>query len=557
MDNNKKLGPREILAGIFRKKVFVFTASFLGIVAAYIGAEFQTPIYEATVKMHIKGISQVVVNFYEGLDSRRLHQTQIEIVKSEPVLRRAIYALNLQNVPRDLEKNYCSPIKRFYIDLTAGDGTDKIGSLLDERQREIKLNRAMDTLLSNLIIETVSGTDIFTITVQDMDPERAIAIANVISRSYTIVDQEQQLVDLQQKYGEYHPTVMQLRANINEATNKLNGQKLNDIEASGTASVKIIEQARSDYKSVGKSKKKIFLIILGIGFCLGVGLAFGFDYIDQTLKTPDDIVNHLNMAVIGSVPKVLIYNRQKLFMDEKPDSVYTQFLDDLADQFYVFLKTQNINSVLLTSMQRGEGKSNIAANIAIRLSKQMSCKTLLIDANFSNPSLHKLFNLSGGAGLMNLIEHYRQAAPRGDIAGNEPGQIQAGPDAEKILDKLRIALEQNIKKVHPNLDVLPAGNLKDFSANLIEETVVQNILEETRAKYNLILIDASNLKGNKYMDKMLFMADGVILVVGEGKNRWRIIQAYIGSLRKKNVSFIGAILNNRTFPIPKIIYNRL
>jgi Mrp family chromosome partitioning ATPase len=424
-----------------------------------------------------------------------------------------------------------------------------MNNLSEDGKKEFLFNLAMDRLLGSLIIDIIPGTDIFKITVRDVDPHRAIEIANVISRSYTIVDQQQQLAELRQKFGEFHPTVMQLEENINETTQKLSGKRLPDVEAIGTASVKIIEQGRSDYQPVGKPKRMIFVIIVGLSIGLGLALAFGLDYVDQTFKSIQDIITFLNIPVIGSIPRKKFFSKQRLFNDDQPDTLYTQFSEDFADQFYVFIKTQNLHTVLITSVQRGEGSTNIIANLAVRLSQQMSCKTLLIDANFNNPSLHKLFNIKEGPGLANILEHYPV-----DIKSAQSNIINTD---DKLQNNPEILFEKNIHKVLPNLDILPAGVFSDNPASLINESIIKYIFTYAKKNYEMVLIDSACINKNKYVEKLSLLVDGITLVVCERKIKRRTSQIVIGSLRKNNANFVGAVLNKRTFPIPKVIYNKL
>ena len=134
----------------------------------------------------------------------------------------------------------------------------------------------MASLKRSISTEILGNTEIFEISVKDFSAANAIEIANVLSRSYVIYDLEQQLVELNMKYGDLHPTVQQLQDNIEKMKHNLNGKEVSDMEAIGTASVKIIEQASSDYIPLGRPKMFIFLaglaIVLGAGFGLALSL---------------------------------------------------------------------------------------------------------------------------------------------------------------------------------------------------------------------------------------------------------------------------------------------
>ena len=113
---------------------------------------------------------------------------------------------------------------------------------------------ALENLRENVKVDPVQDTNIFTITVTDYDPIGAAVMANIVSRSYIIFDLEQQLAEMQQKYGEKNLAISQLQDNIKAMTQNLTGQPLDNVEAIGPASVKIIEQAYPPIEPLGHSK---------------------------------------------------------------------------------------------------------------------------------------------------------------------------------------------------------------------------------------------------------------------------------------------------------------
>ena len=102
------------------------------------------------------------------------------------------------------------------------------------------------------------------------NPVAAAALANILSRSYTIFDLEQQLAEMQIKYGDKNLAVTQLRDSIDKMTRNLTGQPLPDVEAIGPASVKIIEQAQPPMKPAGIPKILVFILALFMSLFLGV-----------------------------------------------------------------------------------------------------------------------------------------------------------------------------------------------------------------------------------------------------------------------------------------------
>jgi capsular polysaccharide biosynthesis protein len=178
---------------IFRNKMMIFLTFIFCILCSLIGIQFVTPMYDAEVKMLVRGRTVTASDTYESFFSRSINTTQAEIVKSLPVLKRAAIALELHNRPLDYEKQFSSDLKKIYIGYIAKKREKKLEKLSDEERQNALLNAAIGSLKSRLTIKMIPATDIFSINVEAFTPEEAMKQANVISRSYTMFDQIQQL----------------------------------------------------------------------------------------------------------------------------------------------------------------------------------------------------------------------------------------------------------------------------------------------------------------------------------------------------------------------------
>lgn len=125
--NSMQISVKGIIDIIFRNKMIIVISFCVCIVLTFIAVQFITPVYDATVKMLVRGQSIVASESYAPIMASGVHMTQAEIVKSYPVLKRAAIAMNLQNRPFDYEKDYCSKIKRYYVDLIAKKNSTRAG----------------------------------------------------------------------------------------------------------------------------------------------------------------------------------------------------------------------------------------------------------------------------------------------------------------------------------------------------------------------------------------------------------------------------------------------
>jgi Mrp family chromosome partitioning ATPase len=518
---------RDILRPLFRHKL-VFLASFLIIaLSVYVSLLFQTPIYEARVLIHIKGVSQIAAPTYERLGPYRVHLTQMSIVKSNPVIKKAVKALKLDRRELDYESKYSHPLKRLIISYKAKVEKKKIEEMTPEERDKYLLWKAMSELKDNIVTRLEQNTDLFEIVVRDYDANRAIEIANVVSRSYTIYDLQQQLAELTLKYGDLHPTIEQLQDNINKMTSNLSGKEISDLDSIGTASVKIIEQATSNYISIGRSKKMIMVVGVIMGIFVGLALAFILDLLSQKFKTPEDLVQYLDVASLGTIPKKRIFSKM-LVGEIDSNNIYNEFYDDITDQLYILMKVQKLKSLMFVSIIPNSMNAAVMTNIAIYMSKNMNCKILAIDANFNKPTLGKLLKIDEKkSGLVNLLE-------------------KNYPD-----------FTDYIIPFNDNFHVIAIGHIADKSVNFQDENTVGALLKKIKKDYDAVFIDCHSVKKMSDITSFFTSVDGVVIIVNEGKDRFQAARNIVRTLKQNKANTVGAILNNRTFPIPRWLYNRL
>jgi len=273
---------RDYMKIIFRQKWVIILCVIVVTLTVVVGLKFQTKKYAATVKLLISAEKISESPYYRDVQDNQnvqLSLTESEIVTSMPVLDRALKAILPYKSLNDFvgyERRFASPLKQEWIDRQTKKFNEQLDKLkLTDIERQSYLYRlALENLRENVKVSPIQDTNIFTITVTDYDPIAAAITANIISRSYIIFDLEQQLADMEQKYGDKNIVITQLRDDIQNMTQNLTGQPLDNVEAIGPASVKIIEQAYPPIEPEGKSK--VIILILGIVMSLFLGLILAF-----------------------------------------------------------------------------------------------------------------------------------------------------------------------------------------------------------------------------------------------------------------------------------------
>lgn len=504
---------RDYVRVLFRQKWVVITSFVTVVVTVAIGLILMTPMYEAKVKILVSAEKLVSSPYYRdliGYQNTPVAMTQSEIVTSSPVMERAVKSLGLYAKPLDYEKNFASWPRKLLIKMQAASINKELAKLKLEQKQAYLYRLALEDLKQHIKVEPVRDTNIFTINVKDYSPIGATIIANVISRSYVIFDLEQQLSDMQMKYGEKNLAVTQLRDSIEKMVKGLNGEPLPDIEAMGPASVKIIEQASVPIRPAGIPKTIIFILAVFMAVFLSVMLAFVFDYMDQTFKSPKDIETYLGITCLGSIRK------------KAGDEDYHA----ISDEIFLELKDKGLKTVMVTSAEGREGVTTIVAGVGKYLSGVSGHKTLLIDANLRHPRLHEKFNIKNTIGLGNILED-------------------------------KTTFDSAVKEVSSKLSVLTAGNTALKPVVLFDSHKMGELLKAAKGKYETVIIDAPQLGRHKDSELIAAVSDSVCLVTSENGARRQVAKIALEPLVEKKSYIIGAVLNKRTFSIPKWLYERV
>jgi uncharacterized protein involved in exopolysaccharide biosynthesis/Mrp family chromosome partitioning ATPase len=531
--DSKMLTVRDVLKILFKEKWVVVITFVVTLLMLWFGFQFKTYVFEAETKMLVTAKKLIESSYYRDLvDFRRadIVLTQSEIVTSTPVLERVVTNLGLQHRPKDYERKFASRIK-----IVVGDFVLRVNSAVKsvyalfrkikpvgEDSEQVKVLRAIEDLKKNIKIEAVKDTDIFVIKVKDYDPIAAAVIANVVSRSYVIFDLEQQLAEVQTKFGEKHLTYTQLNDTVSKLIANLSGEKLSTVDVIGPASVKIIDQANIPLNPAGKPRILFYVIGAILGFILGVVLTFVMNYLDQTFKSVEEIQEFLGIPVVGSLPR----RKHHGLIADTDDFDLKKAFNSLTDQLFLLFKESKVQSFVFASLDSQAENAAVVANIGAYLAQRIPGKLLLIDANLRKPCLHEIFKISEGPGLAEVI--------KGDVS-----------------------LEKAVYAINARLDVLPSGKSITNPLEVLSSPDLPLLFDQLKIKYQFILIHSADLKHYQDVGFLSFLIPHIILSVSEGKTRRQAVRASVNHLKKLSCRFSGVILKDRVFALPERIYRRV
>lgn len=254
-----------------------------------------------------------------------------------------------------------------------------------------------------------------------------------------------------------------------------------------------------------------------LGLSLGVGAAFLLEYLDDTVKTPADIEDRLKLTVLGIVPKLTRQTPVEAVRDRRSAFSESYLSVRTALEFSTDSGVPQI--LLVSSAGAGEGKTTSALTLA-RNFAQMGKRTLLIDGDLRNPSLHKLLEMRTDSGLSNLL-----AGSGSGIGGGAGTLAEVARDTDEEL-----------------LSVILAGPLPPNPAELLSGPRLGSLLAEASQRYDLVIVDGPPVIGLADAPILANAADATIMVVQSGKTRVATAQAAVKRLRAARARVLGGLL---------------
>ncbi|MEA3325751.1 MAG: polysaccharide biosynthesis tyrosine autokinase [Chloroflexota bacterium] len=256
----------------------------------------------------------------------------------------------------------------------------------------------------------------------------------------------------------------------------------------------------------------------GVGFLLMAGIIFLVEYLDDTIKTPDEAKDILNLPVIGLIADMNSSSKKShggnkgIFVIDLPRSPITEAFRSIRTSLEFYSVDQPLQILVVTSSGSEEGKTTIATNLAAILAKGDK-NVLLLDADLRRPNIHNLFGISNRTGLSDLL--------RGRLTIPE------------IIQKF-----ENLE----NLSVITSGSLPPNPAELIASKKMSHIIQNLQKQFEFIVIDTPPAI---VTDSQLLasLADGVIYIVRPGKTRVVAAKTPLAEFERVGANLIGVVMN--------------
>jgi len=255
-----------------------------------------------------------------------------------------------------------------------------------------------------------------------------------------------------------------------------------------------------------------------VGFMGAAGIAFLIEYLDDTIKTPEDVKDILGLPVIGLVSTMNTNSKEDekegVYVANHPRSPITEAFRSLRTALEFYSVDQPLKLLLVTSPGPEEGKTTIVTNLAIILAKSNK-KVLILDADMRRPNVHNQLNLSNRIGLSDILRGRLQPT---EAINHDPLDIE-------------------------NLDVITSGSLPPNPAELIASEKMLNIIEHVQDDYEIILMDTPPAI---VTDAQILSSkvDGVLYVLKPGKTRAIAAITPLEEFERIGANMIGVIMNH-------------
>ncbi len=433
---------KEYIAPLLRWWWLVLAATLVAAVSSYVAAQRQPLVYESrTTLMSGRTIDDPNPTTGQLSLAQQLAETYADIAKRDQIRRATADALGLDTLPQ-------------------------------------------------YNVSTVPNTQLLEIRVVDTVPERAQAVAQelanqliLLSPASSVEDQDRltfindQLDDLENQINQTTADINDLQtqlAELNSASdiqdtktqigalqNKLSSLQtiysnlLANTQQGALNTLTIIEPANLPRRPIGPNVLTTVLLASAIGLALSGGAAYLLEYLDDSLKTPEEARRLLGAPVLGYIAEMPEDQERWSYVAEHPRSAIAEAFRALRTNLEFVGPDGPVRSILVSSASSDDGKSSVATNLAIALA-QAGKKVILIDADLRRPSIHRALDLPDKEGLSDVLQ---RDVFVGDVIrswqNDEVSVITGGTVTELAAELLASPkLEQVIATLHEMTDVL-------------------------------------------------------------------------------------------------------
>jgi succinoglycan biosynthesis transport protein ExoP len=413
---------------------------------------------------------------------------------------------------------------------------------------ELGLNLSIAALRNMVNASQIEGTQIIEIRVTDTNRTRVANIANAVAHQLSLLGPatsdtelakrrefvQSQIDDLEKKIQDADKQIQDLENSIKVTTSVRDAadkraqveqlrtqqatwqqqytQYVNYITPQTPNTLSVLEQADVPDAPFAPNMALNVGLALVVGIILAVAVAFLIEYLDDTLKSKEDISRVLAISTLGEIGSLRGSKGDKLVTANEPRSANAEAYRILRTNISFSSVDKPLRSILLTSASPSEGKSITAANLAITMA-QAGYRTVLVDCDLRKPSQQKIFGVSNDTGLTNcLLSH---------------------TNLNNFMRPTRVE----------NLRLLPSGPIPPNPAELLGSRSMTELLAALQTESDILIVDSPPVLAVADASILTRVLDGVLLVVDSGQTRRDAALRAKESLSQAGARILGIVLN--------------
>ena len=346
-------------------------------------------------------------------------------------------------------------------------------------------------------------------------------IATLTNKYYAYKQRADLLPGLEQEQRELERKLKAAQSTYQTLLTK--DQEINVAENQKIPNARVISAALVPDSPQGP-RKLLFIIGGGAaGLLLGIITCFGLDLIDRSIKSVKEAKEVLKYTLLGVIPELGKHHKPqasiagsnralpKLIERDIPYFPVGNAYQILQANLKFLCSDAQLRSIVVTSSVTREGKSEVAANLAIAMAS-VGKRVLLVDADMRHPIQHHTWGLTNALGLSNVI-----------------------------ID--RVNIDAAVQEVAPNLDVLCSGVLPPNPMALIDSQRMGKLVSKFTSKYDFVIFDTPAVVGTADAAILNELTDGILLVVRPGLVDLDSANAARDYLTQSNQKVLGMVIN--------------
>jgi exopolysaccharide transport family protein len=457
----------------------------------------------------------------ENVTLQRLNELNESLTKAEAdrMGKEALYKQakekNFDLLPSILENKLIMDLKQAYIQLEA-QYMKLSGTFKPDYPEMVRLKNQMEALQKRMDFEIgriVGGIR------NDYD----VSLRREVLLRHAFDQQKARVMEMKEQSIKYN--ILKREADTNKELYKGLLQRMKEAGVSSgltVSNIQVVDQAEIPTRPYKPNKQLNLLLAAVIGLFLGVGLAFFFEYLDNTVKTPEDVEQLTQLPSFGIVPEISYEKRKRLDKETShpvelvthrhPRSILSEAYRNIRTSILLSFSEKPPKRIAITSPNPVEGKTTTVINTSIALS-QTGVRVLIIDTDMRKPRIHHIFNGEDGTGLSNFLS----------------GHANLG----SIIKKTEV----------PNLFYIASGPIPPNPSELLGSNLFKSMMDALGEKFDHIILDSPPVLG--FADSLILssMVDGVILVVLGGKTPRETLQRAKEVLYQVNAKILGVVIN--------------